>query len=276
MATCAATGTPEKLWARGVVANEMRRYRILLGMLVLRKKPLLLLTLLLLAGCADLSPSPDMETSILAVSSSDELWWISLISRPDIRVGSIRTPAGERIQQVWDLAWDGQSAYAWAIAFTGSQLYKVRLSDGLANYVGLTGTSLNALASSGSGRLIGIGGLYGRQLYELDPVSGRAIAFGGIELPCASSGDLVFLVNRLLASLDCGLSDVLVEIDLDARRVQEIGPIGFSQVYGLSEKKGILYGATARGELIEINSATGQGRFLRHLPFGVFGTQGVR
>lgn len=234
---------------------------------------MLLLGLLGLAGCADPFSRPDPVTSIVAVSSSDELWWISLTSRPDLKVGAIKTSSGEALRWVWDLAWDGRSDYAWAVAFQGSQLYKVRLADASASYVGLIGASVNALAVDSSGKLIAAGGT---QLYQLDPRSGQAIPYEGLKLPCASSGDLVFFDGRLLASVDCGLGDVLVEVNFGANSVRTIGPIGYSQVYGLSEKNGVLYGATERGDLITIDATTGQGRFLRRMPFGVYGTQAIR
>lgn len=240
------------------------------------RHPFFLVVLLGLAGCADPFSSPDPATSIVAVSSSDELWWISLTSRPDLKVGAIKTSSGEPLRWVWDLAWDGRSAYAWVVAFGGSQLYRVRLDDGSASYVGLTGTSVNALAVDSAGKLVAAGGTYGTQLYQLDPHNGQAIPYEGLKLPCASSGDLVFFSGKLLASVDCGLGDVLVEVDFGTSSVRTVGSIGYSKVYGLSEKNGVLYGATERGELITLDAATGQGRFLRRMPFGVYGTQAIR
>ena len=51
-------------------------------------------------------------------------------------------------------------------------------------------------------------------------------------------------------------------VDLTTGAVALIGNIGFGAVYGLTFCCGHLYGATAAGELLDVNAATGAGRLI--------------
>lgn len=236
------------------------------------KRGACILLALLLASCTQnrvSAPSP----SLLAVSSQDELWWLSLSAQPDAKIGSIRTNSGQNVSGVYDLAWDGASSVAWAVGDFGYTLYRVEVATGTASRVGSTGLALNGLAIDPSGRLIGLGG---QQVYEVNPTTGAASAIPGIQLPCASSGDAAF-ANGLYASVKCnsGSGDSLVKVDLASKQVSTVGSTGFADVYGLSFRDGVLYGATLGGQLIRIDTGTGSGVLVRTLPFGVYGTQSV-
>ncbi|NEQ97570.1 MAG: PEP-CTERM sorting domain-containing protein [Cyanothece sp. SIO2G6] len=74
-----------------------------------------------------------------------------------------------------------------------------------------------------------------------------------------SSGDIVFDPTQNLF-WGTSTSNRLVTIGLDGS-VNEIGNIGFSNVYGLFFNEGILYGHTAAGEQITLDVATGAGTF---------------
>ncbi|BDG20291.1 hypothetical protein TthSNM11_24940 (plasmid) [Thermus thermophilus] len=238
--------------------------------------PVLSFTLLLfLASCQEQSSPPDTASYLLAVNAQDELWWVSLSTKPDIKVGPVHSDS-QRVTGVFDLAWDGSSSTAWAVGDAGYTLYRLEVASGRATRVGSTGAFINALAvDPSSGRLFGLGG---SRVYEVNPETGSAASIQGIQLSCGSSGDVAWVEGAyLLVTLDCGdpSGDVLAKVDFSTKQVLRVGTIGFSGVYGLSYKNRVLYGATAGGQLIRIDEQTGLGTLVRNLPFGVYGSQSL-
>lgn len=228
-------------------------------------------TLVALPGCTN--PTVPLQR-ILMISTSDELWWISP-SGPygDSRLGPIIPPSGFLVN-VWDIAWNGIDSEVWAIASMGNELYKVRITDRRAIYVGWTGRTMNALAIDERGNLFGMGE---RSLFRLDKNNASSRRIEGITLPCPSSGDMAFVGEKLYATISCSPSrDSLVEIDLSALSLRIVGSIGYAEVYGLSKIGGDLYGFTGSGILLKIDPGTGQGQWLRQLPSGAYGAQSLR
>ena len=224
-------------------------------------------------GQVEKTITPPDRPSILAVSAESELWWVSLLSNEDVRVGPIRLNSGERVSNVFDIAWSGAGTTAWAVGDEGYNLYQLNITNGHATLIGSAGVQLNALAVDARGRLIG---LSGTGVYEVNPSSGAANRLPGLTLPGLSSGDVAFAEGDVLyASVKGNQGDYLVKIDLASEQVDTVGKIGFSDVYALTFKDGVLYGGTSSGALLRIDTSTGAGVALRYLPFGLFGAQSV-
>lgn len=99
------------------------------------------------------------------------------------------------------------------------------------------------------------------ELYEIDIVEGTPTLVGDLGGDYYSSGDCV--VNKqdslYMTSKHDEATDWLLLIERSTGRANEVGPIGFTRVFALTAAWGYLYGLTDRGELIEIDSATGEG-----------------
>ncbi len=149
------------------------------------------------------------------------------------------------------------------IASDCSNLYNVNWSTfsrvdpmtGKNTVIGNIGYSVNALAVSSSGKLYAAGG---SDFIEINPITGAATKIGSYENGYYSSGDLAFDSDgKLYATVSGG--DRLVTVDVNTGKATLIGAIGYSTVYGLSFKDGVLYGVTESGLLLKINTATGAG-----------------
>jgi len=229
---------------------------------------------LVLASCGQVKTiMPPDYPAILAASSQSELWWVSLLSNEDVKVGPIRVGFDERVSNVFDIAWSGAGTTAWAVGDEGYNLYQLNITNGRATLVGRTGVALNALAVDAQGRLIG---LAGTRVYMVNPSTGAANPVSDLTLPGLSSGDAVFADSDILyASVGGYQGDYLVKMDLTSKQVATVGNTGFSEVYALSFKDGVLYGATSSGALLRIDTSTGAGVALRYAPVGLFGAQSV-
>lgn len=102
------------------------------------------------------------------------------------------------------------------------------------------------------------------QVYTVDLSSGAATSLGSMGGTYNSSGDCVVNKdNSLYMSSDHSLGgDTLVLIDGNTAQAQAVGAIGFGEVYGLTAAWGRMFGLTGSGQLIEIDSGTGQGRLM--------------
>ncbi|MFP4597422.1 MAG: MopE-related protein [Persicimonas sp.] len=100
----------------------------------------------------------------------------------------------------------------------------------------------------------------GSDVYTLDLHSAAASLVGSMGSPFSSSGDCV--INKddsLYMSSNHGTGgDQLVIID-DEAVATNIGPIGHTEVYGLTFAWGRMFGLTGGGKLIEIDTGTGRG-----------------
>jgi len=91
---------------------------------------------------------------------------------------------------------------------------------------------------------------------------------------CKSSGDLALFKGILYASVNCGnTTDYLMVLDLNNKSTYIVGNIKFSGVYGLSVYDDKLFGFTINGLLININTTTGEGTYLRNLSFNAHGSE---
>ena len=155
---------------------------------------------------------------------------------------------------------------------TLTTLYEIDKSDASLTFKGAleTGDS-NALAFSSSGILYEAG-YTSTDLRTVSLIDGSTDVVG--DMGFISSGDLTWdsSIDMLwFSSGTGGATDFLVLVDpADANSVQK-GPFGFDCVYGLGFDAGILYGTTCQGELITINTTTGDGTFEADTGVDVFG-----
>lgn len=105
-------------------------------------------------------------------------------------------------------------------------------------------------------------------VYTVDLATGAAAPVGSMGGSYNSSGDCVVNKdNSLYMSSDHNFAgDALVLIDGTTGQAQDVGLMSFSEVYGLTAAWGRMYGLTGAGELIEIDSGTGQATLVHTFP----------
>jgi hypothetical protein len=110
-------------------------------------------------------------------------------------------------------------------------------------------------------------------LYSINRDTGAATFIGLAGSSFEASGDCV--VNKddtlYMSSKHRDDTDVLVRLDGRTGEGEEIGPIGFRRVFGLTAAWGALFGLTRDGEIIEIDESTGIGILLHDTEFEFFG-----
>jgi hypothetical protein len=196
-----------------------------------------------------------------------------------------------------------------AFAHDDAKLYDVRIPSGEVKEIGPLGVGMTDVALHPSNVLYGISGtalsivdqksgkatlsrtimstealnaadvapdgtLYvagGSTLFTLDPSNGNLRQVMVFPRSLSSSGDLAFLGERLVGTADGSGDDQLVEFDLTTKRATTLGSIGFRCVWGLAAYGTTLYGLTCSGELLSIDTSTGQGRLLVRQNVGFWG-----
>lgn len=103
-------------------------------------------------------------------------------------------------------------------------------------------------------------------IYRVDLDSGEVESLLPIGDGCFPSGDLASVLGVgtyvTLICEDDPTQDYLALVDLEARRIERVGPIGFVEVWGLGFWGGELFGFTDFGELIAIDTSSGRGRLV--------------
>lgn len=145
-----------------------------------------------------------------------------------------------------------------------STLYRKDNDDSSWVTVGAMGTVANA-----NGLCIDTSGIAyitaSNRLYTVDVETAQLSQVGTMGTLFNSSGDCVIdKGDRLFMSNSGGLSpsDTLTEIDANTAQAINIGPTGFTQIYGLTAAWSLLIGTTGRGEVILINPQTGAGELI--------------
>jgi len=179
----------------------------------------------------------------------------------DAATGSVALVGTIGISQVTDIAFHGPTLYG----TTFGQFLRIdpRTANGVV--VGNIGIgSTNSLAVASNGTIYGL--VYssaGGQLITINPVTGAGTSVGNLGAGLTPSGDLAFDDNdNLYATLKSSGTIHLATVDLNTGAATLIGDIGFISVYGLAFYCCRLYGATASGELLTINAATGAGTLI--------------
>ncbi len=142
---------------------------------------------------------------------------------------------------------------------TSSALHKFEPSSSswtLIGDLGVSGTP-NGLAINNQGTAYMTAS---NDVYTVDLATGSATHVGSMGGSYNSSGDCVVNKdNSLYMSSDHNFSgDALVVIDGTTGQAQDVGLMGYSNVYGLTAAWGRMFGLTGSGQLIEINSGNGQ------------------
>lgn len=138
-------------------------------------------------------------------------------------------------------------------------LFTLDQSTGAVTQVALVPEGLNALDVAPDGTLYGAGN---GTLYEVDRKTGKATALAAFPAGTVSSGDIVFIGPRLLASAATGQDDELVAFDLFTKTSSIVGRIGYQCVYGMAAYGTDLYGFTCNGQVLTIDPDTGAGTLI--------------
>ena len=193
----------------------------------------------------------------------------------------------------------GCQARAFAIDDVGNVL-DVRLPSGVTKVVGPSGVGLTDIALAPDGRLFGVdfsaaseidattgratrlststlmninamdaapdGTIYvagGQSLYTLDLASGAWVTVMSFSQG-QSSGDLAFVNGRLLLTISYyAPNDYLLELDPVAHTSRIVGDTGYACIYGLAAYGPKLYGMTCTGQVLSLDTDTGQGTVLQ-------------
>ena len=212
-------------------------------------------------------------------------WWagssgpsdLYLVSPPasgsDTLIGTIQTADGSQ-PVITDIALS-PSGSLYGCSF--DTLYLIDQSTAIATPIGSGLPSTNALAFDASGQLFGA--TTSGAFLQIDTNTGGATTVGYYGSGYVASGDLAFAPDGTLYATVTApgvANDVLVTVDPatgTATRVDPNSDIGWADVYGLAFDGTQLLGLTAAspGALIEINTQTGNGTFIRNLTFCAFG-----
>ena len=164
------------------------------------------------------------------------------------------------ISNATDIAFFDSSLYG--ITFTS--FLKIDADTGKGTIIGNLGTSeMNALAVAQDGTVYAAG--TSGEFIRIDPQTGVGTTIGYYGTNIVSSGDLAFSPNgNLYASVKVtGYGgDYLAKVNKYTGSARIIGSIGYSNVYGLSFKDGVLYGTTDNGYLLKIDASSGMGTYV--------------
>lgn len=135
--------------------------------------------------------------------------------------------------------------------------YSIDLVTAATTFLGNTGTFINGLGFDDSGNLFGTGG---SGFYGIDVATGAASLIDNI-VGFSSSGDLAYDGSKFFLSSTSGggPGDTLFSINADGTGETNIGGIGFSSVFGLTYQDEMLFGFTANGDILNIDTTTGAG-----------------
>jgi PEP-CTERM motif len=171
---------------------------------------------------------------------------------------------------MFDIASNSTTLYGVA---DGSRLYSINTTTASATLIGNIGAFVNGLAFNSNGTLYGSGG---DKLYTIDLNSGAANLIGNTG-GFFSSGDIAFDAsdNLFLAASVSG-SDELVSLNTNTGVGTLIGSFGFnSPMYGLDFEGSTLYGFTAAGQTVTINTSTGNATLVAMNSIPSYGADGI-
>lgn len=158
-----------------------------------------------------------------------------------------------------------------------TNLFRINPATGkatlLPNAYGSGIDNINALvAEPGTGILYAAGGAAPGQFISVDPTSGKATVLGSFGKEFSSAGDLEFLKGQLYALVNKsteGAATYLATISLSPGtmgKATNLLPVRLrvngrlevqDNVWGLANRKGVLYAAMETGQLLILDAATG-------------------
>jgi hypothetical protein len=93
---------------------------------------------------------------------------------------------------------------------------------------------------------------------RIDKTTGAVQVLGVLGVPLLSSGDVTYLDGVLYATVQgMGCEDCLAVVDPITGLVLDTTPLDFSDVFGLADAGGVLYGFTSGGAMLEIDPGGG-------------------
>jgi hypothetical protein len=189
-------------------------------------------------------------------SRNSELFKVNPANAAVRLVGSMSTP------RVTDIAFLGTTLYG----VTFNSFLRINPNNGRTTTIGRLGfKDINALVvNPANNRIYGAGSRAPGRFISINPTTGRGTFIGNFGSGLSSAGDLAFRGRVLYATLRRrGSTDSwLAKIAVSTGKATLVGNIGFADVWGLSLRRGILFGATKTGQLIKINPITGEGTFI--------------
>lgn len=247
----------------------------------MNRKLLVLIPLLALIGCT----APQSAEGWLYVVAPGELrqvWFPT--GNPDRVVGKTQDALGNGILLL-DIALNPKDGQLYGVNDT---LYRVDkntatltpVGSGLEVFPVATGISNEAVALVFSKDGMLYAGVGGDTLAKVDTITGKGTAIGRLGNSYTYNGDMAFAPDgRLFASASgAEVNDDLLSVSLQTGAGTRVGNIGYRKVYGLQFIGETLYGLTEGNPsvLIRIDTATGQGTFVRNLSVPVWGVQSQR
>jgi hypothetical protein len=200
--------------------------------------------------------TPTAGATVVFGHSADTLFRMDPTTRAVTTVGRF-----DCATDVTDLAVDAASN-AWASSFQG--LVRVDLTTARCTFVA-RGTYPNSLSFVPKGALDpnaeALVGYDGDRYLRIDPQTGATREIGRLGGGYESSGDVVAVEGggAFLTAKRAGCNDCLLQIDpKTGAMVQDYGPVGRADVFGLAFWGGRLYGFSDAGELFEIAVASGR------------------
>jgi hypothetical protein len=122
--------------------------------------------------------------------------------------------------------------------------------------------NLNALDAAPDGTLYAAAAT---EVFTIDLSTHTLKPFASYPTGLASSGDLAILGGQLFATVSNGQpmsNDVLLVMDLATRTTTVLGSTGFPCVYGLAAQGMSLFGFTCNGQVLRLDTTSGQGTLL--------------
>jgi PEP-CTERM motif len=179
----------------------------------------------------------------------------------DVATGAV-TVVGQMGQVMTDIAFD-PSGNLWGVTF--GQLFRINSSTAAITFVGNLGASLNSLVFGADGTLYGAN----NRLFSINTSTGAATSIGLGTY--SSSGDLAFIGGSLYLSSTVPIGDSLYLVNALTGAGTNIGPIGFSSVFGMATDNNVdLYGLSAN-RVLRISTATGAGTQIQTYTLGQLG-----
>ncbi|NEQ46471.1 MAG: PEP-CTERM sorting domain-containing protein [Leptolyngbya sp. SIOISBB] len=140
---------------------------------------------------------------------------------------------------------------------SSGNLFEIDLATAGTTLLGNAGSFINGLGFDDSGNLFGTGN---GSLFSLDLGTGAASTVGsGVGSPFSSSGDIAYDGSQFFATSNDGANNSLWSINAITGVGTRIGDIGFESVFGLTYQDSTLFGFTASGDILTINTTTGAG-----------------
>jgi len=223
------------------------------------------LAVALIALAAALPAAAQERQYDFATDDLGNLHRVDLEGRTASLVGRVRVPlegGGAESPVLTDLA-ATPDGYLYGISF--GVLYLINLSaPAQSRRIGSHGLSgANAMTVTPEGTLLIT--TTGGGVHEVDRETGRTTPIGDLGSGYTSSGDIELVGEEVFCTVKDALGrERLVTLDLETGRAESVGLLQDGQgqpvynVYGLICRRGVLYGLTARGDVLRIDTETGR------------------